>query len=190
MLASFRTRGRVFAAAVAFYAAGVSFAALTGIPNALEVSVVLVAATTWAFGARYGVATVAGDLLAGFALFDQGVLEAEVPAWMELIPGAFTDGFVCVAVAALRRAEFRQAAGDAQLRGKNAELEAALAEVKELRGMLPICAWCKCVRDVNGIWNQLEAYLARHSHATFTHGVCPTCAAGLAHEAQSLPPTG
>jgi hypothetical protein len=56
--------------------------------------------------------------------------------------------------------------------------------------MLPICAWCKCVRDVNGMWNELESYLAKHSHATLTHGVCPQCAAGLAEEANCLSPTG
>jgi hypothetical protein len=91
-------------------------------------------------------------------------------------------------VAALRRAEARQKAVEEMLRSKNSELETALAEVKELRGMLPICAWCKCVRDIDGLWNKLEAYLAKHSHATFTHGICPQCIAKLADEAGRLAP--
>lgn len=57
----------------------------------------------------------------------------------------------------------------------NEELSNALDEVKELRGLLPICAWCKNVRDVSGNWEQIESYLQRHSRASFTHGVCPDC---------------
>jgi hypothetical protein len=163
---------------------------LTGIPSALDVSVVLVAAATWAFGARFGALAMAADLPLGFLLFAMGILTANVPAAVELIPGACTDALVCVAVATLRRVEFRQAATEADLREKNAELEAALTEVKELRGMLPICAWCKCVRDVSGIWNKLETYISKHSHATFTHGICPKCVAHLESKTQSLPPAG
>ena len=55
-------------------------------------------------------------------------------------------------------------------------LEAALAEVKQLSGLLPICAWCKKIRDDQGEWNQLEEYLSTRSEVDFTHGVCPECA--------------
>lgn len=95
------------------------------------------------------------------------------------------DSLMIVAIAALRRAELRQAAAEATLRNKNAELEIAIAEVKELRGMLPICAWCKQVRDVNGLWEQMEAYIAKHSHATFTHCICPSCFAKAAESPTS-----
>jgi len=57
----------------------------------------------------------------------------------------------------------------------NAELQAAAAEVKELRDLLPICAWCKDIRDVGGNWERIESYVSRHSGATFTHGLCPKC---------------
>jgi hypothetical protein len=60
----------------------------------------------------------------------------------------------------------------------NAELQRALAEVKELRGLLPICAWCKDIRDVDGDWQRIESYISRNSGATFTHGLCPKCLAG------------
>ena len=58
-----------------------------------------------------------------------------------------------------------------------AELQHALAEVKTLRGMLPICAWCKKVRDDEGYWGQIESYLESHSEMQFTHGICPDCIA-------------
>jgi hypothetical protein len=57
----------------------------------------------------------------------------------------------------------------------NEKLQTALDEVKELRGLLPICAWCKDIRDVSGDWERLELYIARHSRATFTHALCPKC---------------
>jgi len=62
-----------------------------------------------------------------------------------------------------------------ELRAKNAELEAALAKVKALSGLLPICAGCKQIRDDKGYWSQVESYIETHSEATFTHGLCPKC---------------
>jgi PAS domain S-box-containing protein len=57
------------------------------------------------------------------------------------------------------------------------ELQDALASVRTLQGLLPICAWCKKVRDDSGYWNELESYVRRHSDAEFSHGICPDCAA-------------
>lgn len=56
------------------------------------------------------------------------------------------------------------------------KLQNALSEVKTLRGFLPICASCKKIRDDKGYWNQIEAYISEHSHAQFSHGLCPDCA--------------
>lgn len=55
------------------------------------------------------------------------------------------------------------------------ELQQALAEVKTLRGFLPICASCKSVRDDAGYWQKIERYIESHSDARFTHGICPSC---------------
>jgi len=55
------------------------------------------------------------------------------------------------------------------------ELKTALADVKTLTGLLPICASCKKIRDDNGYWQQVEGYIQNHSDATFTHGMCPDC---------------
>jgi sigma-B regulation protein RsbU (phosphoserine phosphatase) len=56
------------------------------------------------------------------------------------------------------------------------ELQDAMANVKLLRGLLPICATCKNIRDSDGRWYRLEDYFAEHSEARFTHGICPDCA--------------
>lgn len=56
------------------------------------------------------------------------------------------------------------------------ELQAALAEVRTLRGILPICSACKRVRDGSGAWQAVETYVREHTHADFSHGMCPECA--------------
>ncbi len=56
------------------------------------------------------------------------------------------------------------------------ELQEALDNVKTLRGFIPICASCKKIRDDNGYWSQVEAYLSKHSLAEFSHSICPQCA--------------
>jgi len=62
-----------------------------------------------------------------------------------------------------------------QLADKVAELEGALAQVRRLQGLLPICSYCKRIRDDRNYWRQIEAYIAEHSEAQFTHGICPEC---------------
>jgi integral membrane sensor domain MASE1 len=56
------------------------------------------------------------------------------------------------------------------------ELEDALNQVKQLRGLLPICAWCKRVRDDHNSWHQMEEYISARTDAEFSHGICPDCA--------------
>lgn len=64
---------------------------------------------------------------------------------------------------------------EARLRAQAEALSDALARVQLLKGMLPICAWCKKIRDDNGYWTQVEAYVSDHSAAEFTHSICPSC---------------
>lgn len=59
------------------------------------------------------------------------------------------------------------------------ELRTALSEVKTLTGLLPICMHCHKIRNDLGYWDQLERYLARHTEARFSHGICPDCYTGL-----------
>lgn len=60
-----------------------------------------------------------------------------------------------------------------------AELQEALSKVKQLSGLLPICASCKKIRDDQGYWNQIESYLRKHTEVDFSHGLCPPCAEKL-----------
>ena len=62
-------------------------------------------------------------------------------------------------------------------------LQDALADVRELGGLLPICASCKKIRDDQGYWTQLERYIAQHSRASFSHGLCPDCFEEMLHAA-------
>ena len=62
-----------------------------------------------------------------------------------------------------------------ELQAKNYELAAALAQVKRLSGLLPICASCKKIRNDEGYWQQVEVYIREHSEADFSHGICPEC---------------
>jgi hypothetical protein len=59
------------------------------------------------------------------------------------------------------------------------DLQEALAEIRKLRGILPISASCKKLRDDKGYWNQIEVYIRDHSGAEFSHGICPECAKKL-----------
>jgi len=65
------------------------------------------------------------------------------------------------------------------------ELRNALTHIKTLRGLLPICAACKKIRDDRGYWTQIEQYIRAHSEAEFTHGICPECVKKLYPELSS-----
>lgn len=65
---------------------------------------------------------------------------------------------------------------EARFRALATSLSEALESVQTLKGMLPLCAWCRKIRDDQGYWTQLESYVTSHSSAEFTHGICPACA--------------
>jgi hypothetical protein len=178
----------VLALTIVVYLIGNLVAIRTSIPSALAVSLVLIAGVAWSHGFAAGAA-----VMIACAIVEYNILViiieyqriAGPSAIVILIPILMTQLVVLIALSALRRAELRQQAASHELEEKNAALQAALAEVKELRGMLPICAWCKSVRDVNGMWDRLEAYLSKHSHVTLTHGVCPTCLVQMQKELEA-----
>ncbi|MCX6993979.1 MAG: response regulator transcription factor [Kiritimatiellaeota bacterium] len=63
----------------------------------------------------------------------------------------------------------------ASLAGRIAELQAAMSQIKTLQGILPICMYCKKIRDDKQYWQQVESYVSTHTEAQFSHGVCPDC---------------
>ena len=69
----------------------------------------------------------------------------------------------------------RQVMALLELRRVSTRLAEALENVKTLHGLLPICAWCKRIRDDQGYWSQVEAYVHAHTGAYFTHSICPDC---------------
>lgn len=69
-----------------------------------------------------------------------------------------------------------------ELAGRVRELEAAMAQIKQLRGIIPICMYCKKIRDDKEYWQQVEEYVEEHSDAQFTHGICPECAKKVMEE--------
>jgi GAF domain-containing protein len=92
-------------------------------------------------------------------------------------PEAFTDDDAAIAavfgdLAAIALANSRYID---QLNEKTVSLEHALAEVKTLRGLLPVCAHCKKVRDDEGLWSRIETYLSKHTDTQITHSLCPDC---------------
>jgi phosphoserine phosphatase RsbU/P len=62
-----------------------------------------------------------------------------------------------------------------RLSNKVAELQATLDKVRQLRGLLPICSYCKRIRNDENYWERVEVYVTDHSDAKFTHGICPSC---------------
>ncbi len=125
---------------------------------------------TWFLGRPYGFA-IAGisavvwlvaDVQSGF-----DYVSPLIPLWNAVV----RLGFFVVIVDELYRLK---SAYDEQAR-INRELQQALDKVKVLSGLIPICAWCKKVRNDEGYWQQVEIYISENSEASFTHGMCPEC---------------
>ncbi len=100
----------------------------------------------------------------------------------ELVEGLEAGADECVSKpfdpASLRartRVGFRIVELQQTLAARVSELEAALSQVKQLQGLLPICAYCKKVRDDGNYWHQVESYITDHTDAKFSHGICPDC---------------
>jgi DNA-binding response OmpR family regulator len=66
------------------------------------------------------------------------------------------------------------------------ELEKALAKVRRLSGLLPICAYCKAIRDDSDYWHRVEEYVSEHADVQFSHGICPACLDGAMDEARGI----
>lgn len=69
----------------------------------------------------------------------------------------------------------RRRRAEAEQRGLIDKLQKALAEVKTLSGLIPMCGWCKSVRNDTGYWENVDQYVRAHTDATFSHGICPDC---------------
>lgn len=90
----------------------------------------------------------------------------EADAWLQIIGDLEVSFFMVALFVSILLAS---------LQVRNQELSSALTEVQTLAGLLPICAWCKKVRNDEGYWQKVEDYLATHSQIRFTHGICSDC---------------
>ena len=72
------------------------------------------------------------------------------------------------------------------LADKVTQLEAALAKVRRLSGLLPICAYCKAIRDGSDYWHRVEEYVSEHTDVQFSHGICPDCLEGAMEAARMI----
>ena len=107
---------------------------------------------------------------------DKGDLVAALDAGAnDYLTKPFHPGELCARIEVGRRMMELQDA----LASRIAELGKALDEIKTLRGIVPICAHCKKIRDDKGFWQQVEVYVHRHTKAEFSHGICPECAKSL-----------
>jgi hypothetical protein len=92
-------------------------------------------------------------------------------------PGGFTDRDAVLAstFGELASVALRERRAEEERARITEELQQALAKVKTLRGLLPICSQCKKIRDDKGYWQQVEVYIRDHSEADFSHSICPEC---------------
>ncbi len=143
--------------------------------SAFYILPVLLAA--WFAGRRWAVALALANTIAWSAV-DQLAghvhLSTFYAVW-EFMDHALVYLLVAAMVGGLRTGITRQ-------RTLNLELSRALEEVGELKGLLPVCAWCHKIRDDQGYWGQLETYIEARTKASFTHGICPDCQAWMMAE--------
>jgi hypothetical protein len=131
---------------------------------------------------HFATAGLIGFIMAAFAARVAIVaLRSETAAWS---PALLNLGFFCLILVV--QVAFTVAFLLLNAERVEWELRDTLAHIKVLRGMLPICASCKKVRDDQGYWQQLESYVADHSDAEFSHGICPECAERLYPEVAKL----
>jgi len=93
------------------------------------------------------------------------------------LAAAMTEKWHLTQQAHIKMAELEELVGErtATLTAANAALTEAIANVKELSGLVPICGYCRSIRDDHDYWHTLEQYISDHTNARFTHSICPAC---------------
>lgn len=109
--------------------------------------------------------------------YEFGVSPTAVAKWAAaiFIPAAIFVGFILFYNRRLRREIVERQKVEQDREAVITELQDALANIKQLKGLLPICAVCKNIRDDQGYWRRVEEYLLEHSEAEFSHSICPDC---------------
>jgi HAMP domain-containing protein len=111
------------------------------------------------------------ELSNAMARFGAGEVSVRAPILVRDERGRLAQDFNAMANAL----QVHQQQLEGLVKARTQDLETTLAEVKTLRGMIPICGYCKKIRDEEGGWWQMERYIHDHSEAAFSHGICPDC---------------
>lgn len=140
-----------------------------------------VALLAWNVGLRAGLIMVVFATITWF-LADHGAGHPYA-AWYDGYLNALMEmtaySVVAYSVARVRQELTIEKRLNAELSQVNTELSQALAEIKRLEGLLPICSSCKRIRKDDNTWEQIEVFMSKRTDATFTHGICPDCVAKL-----------
>lgn len=152
-----------------------------GAPTVLRVPAYALPLLLWAaFRLEPGgaVATLLTVCLVGLEYTSRGLGPLVMPGsppsdWILRSQGSLTTASLSILLLASAVSERRQTARERAVLLD--ELQRALAEIKTLQGLIPICAWCQKVRDDAGFWQGIEAYVHTHTDATFSHSICPEC---------------
>jgi hypothetical protein len=124
----------------------------------------------WSHGTRKGIlmALISGAAWYAADLLNGRTLSSEFFRFWDAFNHTLSYLLAAWVVGALRREILAQ-------RALNQQLNAAMAEVQELKGLLPVCAWCHNIRDDEGRWHAMEVFLSSRTKASTTHGICPSC---------------
>mgnify|MGYP003895017923 CR=1 FL=1 len=153
------------------------------LPRYFQVPIFILPFLLWA-GLRLGPHSAANALFVVALIGTWNVMQGRGPYTVESDPlsdqvlraqGALAGISLSVLLLAANMAERNQAEQDRSL--LLAKLQQALAEIKTLRGFIPICGWCKSIRDDKDFWHSVEDYISDHSEVQFSHGICPECLA-------------
>ena len=127
-------------------------------------------------------------ILTGSATFDSAVEATNLGAFSYLLKPYDVDQLLLQIQRATEKQRIEEELRISRqiLEAKVTELEATLARVKQLEGILPICMYCKKIRDDTDKWHQMEEYISRHSEADFSHGICPECFAIQMNEFKAM----
>lgn len=107
---------------------------------------------------------------------DEKVIEADKIRFVSTTKApVFNEKYETTGVVIIVRDITKQKKAEAEREKLISELQESLAQVKILKGLLPICSFCKNIRNDKGYWDRIESYIQKHSHATFTHSICPDC---------------
>jgi ABC-type amino acid transport substrate-binding protein len=109
--------------------------------------------------------------------YDLGVAPQVIAKWVAVVGIPVALFILCVLVynRRLRKEIIRRKQAEQERENVIQDLQNALLNVKQLKGLLPICSSCKKIRDDQGYWQQVEEYVTQHSDAEFSHGICPQC---------------